>query len=131
MFIYTFHTSVRMLSHVHHFAPKDYSPPGFSIHGIFQERILEWVAISCSRGYSQSINQTCVFCTSCFGKGILSHCTTREAYVSRFNCCKLNEWWKYTHTHTHTHTHIYIYTIYIFVYICHILNATNWFLSLT
>ena len=23
----------------------DYSPPGFSVHGIFQARILEWVAI--------------------------------------------------------------------------------------
>ena len=30
--------------------PMDYSPPGFSVHGIFQARILEWVAISFSRG---------------------------------------------------------------------------------
>ena len=29
--------------------PVDYSPPGFSVHGIFQARILEWVAISFSR----------------------------------------------------------------------------------
>ena len=28
----------------------DSSPPGFSIHGVFQARILEWVAISFSRG---------------------------------------------------------------------------------
>ena len=28
----------------------DYSPPGFSVHGIFQARMLEWVAISSSRG---------------------------------------------------------------------------------
>ena len=27
----------------------DYSPPGSSIHGIFQARVLEWVAISFSR----------------------------------------------------------------------------------
>ena len=26
--------------------PTDYSPPGSSVHGIFQARILEWVAIS-------------------------------------------------------------------------------------
>ena len=26
--------------------PMDYSPPGFSVHGILQARILEWVAIS-------------------------------------------------------------------------------------
>ena len=29
--------------------PMDCSPPGSSIHGIFQASILEWVAISCSR----------------------------------------------------------------------------------
>jgi len=27
----------------------DYSPPGFSVHGILQARVLEWVAISSSR----------------------------------------------------------------------------------
>ena len=33
--------------------PKDCSPPGFSVHGIFQARVLEWaVAISFSRGSS-------------------------------------------------------------------------------
>ena len=33
--------------------PMDYSLPGSSIHGIFQARILEWVAISFSRRSSQ------------------------------------------------------------------------------
>ena len=33
--------------------PMDCSPPGSSAHGIFQARILEWVAISFSRGSSQ------------------------------------------------------------------------------
>ena len=32
--------------------PVDFSPPGSSIHGILQARILEWVAISFSRGSS-------------------------------------------------------------------------------
>ena len=32
--------------------PMDYSPPGSSVHGIFQERILQWGAISSSRGSS-------------------------------------------------------------------------------
>ena len=31
----------------------DCSPTGSSVHGILQARILEWVAISFSRGYSQ------------------------------------------------------------------------------
>ena len=30
----------------------DYSPPGSSVHGILQARVLEWVAISFSRGSS-------------------------------------------------------------------------------
>ena len=33
--------------------PVDCSPPGSSVHGILQARILEWVAIPFSRGYSQ------------------------------------------------------------------------------
>ena len=33
--------------------PLDYSPPDSSVHGISQARILEWVAISFSRGSSQ------------------------------------------------------------------------------
>ena len=30
--------------------PVDCSPPGSSVHGIFQARVLEWIAISFSRG---------------------------------------------------------------------------------
>ena len=33
--------------------PMDCSPPGSTVHGIFQAGILEWVAISFSRGSSQ------------------------------------------------------------------------------
>ena len=33
--------------------PLDYSLSGFSVHGIFQARILEWVAISSPRGSSE------------------------------------------------------------------------------
>ena len=38
--------------------PTDCSPTGSSVHGILQARILEWVAISSSRGSSQSRDQT-------------------------------------------------------------------------
>ena len=38
--------------------PMDCSLPGSSIHGIFQARILEWVAISCSRRSSQPKGRT-------------------------------------------------------------------------
>ena len=40
----------------------DCSPPGSSVHGIFQARILEWVAISSSRGSSPPRNRTCLSC---------------------------------------------------------------------
>ena len=33
--------------------PMDYNPPGSSVHGILQARILGWVAIPFSRGSSQ------------------------------------------------------------------------------
>ena len=38
--------------------PMDCSPPGSSVHGILQARILEWVAISFSRGSSWSRDRT-------------------------------------------------------------------------
>ena len=38
--------------------PMDCSPPGSSIHGIFQARILEWVAIYFSRGSSRPRDET-------------------------------------------------------------------------
>ena len=38
--------------------PVDCSLPGSSIHGILQARILEWVAISFSRGSSRPRDQT-------------------------------------------------------------------------
>ena len=42
--------------------PMDSSPPGSSVHGISQARILEWVAISFSRGSSQPRGRTWVSC---------------------------------------------------------------------
>ena len=40
--------------------PMDCSPPGFSVHGLLQARILEWVAIPFSRGSSWPRDQTWV-----------------------------------------------------------------------
>ena len=65
-------TNAYMLKRVwlHSSWPRGYSPPGFSVQGIFQERILEWVAIFYSRGSSWSgIKPTsptgsCVFLTT-------------------------------------------------------------------
>ena len=55
--------SPRMLSrfnNVLHCNPTDHSSPGFSGHGIFQARILEWVAMPFSRGSFQLRNWTWV-----------------------------------------------------------------------
>ena len=38
--------------------PIDYTPSASSLHGIFKARILEWIAISFSRGSSQPRDQT-------------------------------------------------------------------------
>ena len=49
--------------------PRDCSPPGSSVHGIVQARILEWVTIFFSRGSSQCRDQTLI---SNIGRRILS-----------------------------------------------------------
>ena len=62
--------------------PMDCSPPSSSVHGIFQARILEWVAISFSRASSQPRDRTQV-----------SHIAGR-----RFNLCATREALKYKNT---------------------------------
>ena len=54
----------------------DCSPLGYSVHGISQARILVWVAISFSRGCSQTRDWTII---PYIDWRILHHCATREA----------------------------------------------------
>ena len=62
-----------------------YSPPGSSVHRIYQARILEWVAISFSRGFSWPRDRTLISCTA----GRIPYCwVTRKA------------WWLHTKRHT-------------------------------
>ena len=49
--------------------PMDCSPPGSSVHGIFQARILEWVAISFSRNATIAI----------------IYCAMLEGHLTKFN----------------------------------------------
>ena len=56
----------------------DCSPPGSSVHRVFQTRILEWVAIFFPKGSSWSRDQTVV---SCIGGWILHHWAAREAHA--------------------------------------------------
>ena len=55
--------------------PMDCSPPGSPIHGILQARLLEWVAISFSRGSSQPRDQTWV--SRIVGRGFAIWSTTK------------------------------------------------------
>ena len=61
--------------------PRHYSPQGSSVHGILQARILEWAAISFSRGSFQSRDQTRVSHTA--GR-FFTVWATRE--VNLFHC---------------------------------------------
>ena len=56
--------------------PMDCRPPGFSVHGILQARLSEWVAVPSSRGSSWSRHQTCVSCDYCPAGGFF----TAETY---------------------------------------------------
>ena len=88
-FIPSFNTHVMSLLHVckHSQAcptlcnPTNCSPPGSSVLGIIQVRIIQSVAIFYSRGSSQSRDQIHVSCISCTGR-ILYHCATWEAPCS-------------------------------------------------
>ena len=56
--------------------PVDCSTPGSSVHGILQARILEWVAISFSRGSPWPRDRTQV---SCIAGRFFTLWATREA----------------------------------------------------
>ena len=56
-------------------------PSNSFVHGTLQARILEWVAISSSRGSSPPRDPTGVSCIPCIGRQILYHCATWEALV--------------------------------------------------
>ena len=58
--------------------PMDCSPPGSSVHGILQSRILEWVAMPSSRESSQPRDQTQVFRTA---GGFFTVWATKEALL--------------------------------------------------
>ena len=109
----------------------DCSPPGSSVHGIFQVRILKWIAISFSRS-SQPRDWTCVSWGSCIGSQILYLCATREA-PEQWKCCqwqptpglhgrrglvgcnpqRVGHDWECVHAYTHTHTHTHTHALYI------------------
>ena len=65
--------------------PVDCSPPGSSVHGISEARILGWDVISFSKGSSQSRDQTHV---SCIAGRFFTIWTTRKAIIGNTSCSK-------------------------------------------
>ena len=61
--------------------PPDCNLPDALVHGTFQARILERVAISFSRGFSQPRDQTHISCVSYVAGGFSTHLALREAML--------------------------------------------------
>ena len=72
----------------------DCSLPGSSVHGIFQARILEWVAISFSRGSSPPKDQTLVSYISCNDRVSLYNWATWESPICTVCVCVCVYTWK-------------------------------------
>ena len=64
-------------------------------HGIFQARIPEQVAISCSRRSSQPRDQTHISCVSCIGRQILYHFATWESLIEKGIHAPVQSWQKH------------------------------------
>ena len=98
----------QLLSRVRLCNPMDSSLPGSSVHGILQARILEWVAISFSRGSSQSKDRTCV---SCSGTKTLTHCQWECRTATLEDSLEVSYKIKYTLTiRCSNHAHYYLLT---------------------
>ena len=84
--------------------PMDCSPPGSSIHGIFQAKILGWVAISFSRGSFWPRDWTDVSCISSIGRSVLYQLSHQGShlYMALGKNCKV---------YIYIYKYIYIYTL--------------------
>ena len=79
--------------------PMDCSLPGSSVHGIFQARILEWVAIAFSKELKTSAQKKKIYIQA-FTRGIFiivkkckkPKCLSTDEWINKMWC---------THTHTH------------------------------
>ena len=80
--------------------PTDCSPPGSSVPGILQARILEWVAFPFSKGSSQPRDRTWVSRVSCIGRQVLyslSHQGSPSSWLShdQLSISAVSLWWGY------------------------------------
>ena len=68
------------------FGPMDHSPPGSSVHGILQARILDWVTMPYSRGSSQHKDWTRVSCLLQWQAGSLPLAPPRKPFHISTTC---------------------------------------------
>ena len=78
----------KSLHHVQLYDPMDHSPPGSSVHGILQARILEWVAMPSSRGSSWSRDWTRISYISWIDRRVLYHKCHLGSPLSTVALCK-------------------------------------------
>ena len=98
--------------------PMDCSPLGSFVHGIFQARILDWVAISFSRESSQPMDKTHVFCLAeknsfKFSKVICPHYKQIKSYLNDYI---LAQQYNYCHF-IDCLLYFYFYTIKILIHV--------------
>ena len=99
-----------MLSHFSHvqlfMTLLDYS----LVHEILQARILEWAAISFSRGSSRPSDQTCI---SALARGFFTTNTTWESYIIYILYIYM-----YIHVYTHTGSLCVYWCLGVLLYVC-------------
>ena len=100
---------------------KNCSPPGSSIHGNLQAKILEWFAISYSRASSWSRGQTYVFCVSCIGRWILYHWATWEAPFKWRLCSNI---WVCSHENVSFSDMCFVFFVCVCVFFWHQKNTS-------
>ena len=61
--------------------PMDCSPPGSSVHGILQARILEWGDMPSSKESSWPRDQTCISSISCIAGGLFTAEPRKLVYI--------------------------------------------------
>ena len=91
-------------------SPLDGSLSGFSAHGIFQARILEWGTISLSRASSQPKDQTCISCVFWIAGRFFTHwAISAEAPFwtekSPAKSTEMGKMWHSTQVMKRTHVH--------------------------
>ena len=80
--------------------PMDCSPPGPSVHGILQARILEWVAVPSSKRSSWPRDQTHVSDISCIDRQILCHWKLHTLALFHSSCRSFTTiTWSFRMTH--------------------------------